>query len=350
MDNEVNDVPEDGEIIDYEPLPRPSVASVVSKCSFRSNNERGRSSDSSENSDSDSGRESRKRPKILKRSSARNKYNVWTSEVQASELMDEICNWEAGINNKVMDKSRAVESYYHFAENEEPKHSTESDNRKRHHGEVVDLRSKLGRKPSPDKDQTIHPRYLSELKVSLDDSVEDVTRDITLKLCEENEDLVLRVVTVLGTEKAIDLFNKTRNLEENGGMMVMNGSRRRTPGGVFLQLIKKDISVSKQQKNSIFIDDQKVGNKSKKSKAKSHQKKESEINTTLPADNVETECLTVLQNRKDLVVSKETHVSEGAMVMDNSEPQSTIGNDVDPRQMAVYDDIFDDNPCDVEFT
>ena len=37
---------------------------------------------------------------------------------------------------------------------------------------------------------------------------------------------------------ALDLFQQTRKIEGGGGMMIKNGSRRRTPGGLYLQLLR----------------------------------------------------------------------------------------------------------------
>ena len=49
---------------------------------------------------------------------------------------------------------------------------------------------------------------------------------------------MIGVVDLVGTEVALELFNKTQTIEKDGGMMIMNGERRRTPGGVFLHLLR----------------------------------------------------------------------------------------------------------------
>lgn len=48
----------------------------------------------------------------------------------------------------------------------------------------------------------------------------------------------------VGAEKAVALFESTRRIEASGGMMVADGSRRRTPGGVFVALLRADPNVS----------------------------------------------------------------------------------------------------------
>ena len=42
----------------------------------------------------------------------------------------------------------------------------------------------------------------------------------------------------MGRDVALDLFQQTRKIEGGGGMMIKNGSRRRTPGGLYLQLLR----------------------------------------------------------------------------------------------------------------
>ena len=65
----------------------------------------------------------------------------------------------------------------------------------------------------------------------------------------EPEDAVLaqldRVVWKLGRTQAYALYQETLEIEERGGMLVPDDSRRRTPGGVFFYLartkgVKKD--------------------------------------------------------------------------------------------------------------
>uniref|UniRef100_A0A183DJD6 Phosphorylated adapter RNA export protein n=1 Tax=Gongylonema pulchrum TaxID=637853 RepID=A0A183DJD6_9BILA len=51
------------------------------------------------------------------------------------------------------------------------------------------------------------------------------------------------VIHEIGREKALELFDETREIEVTGGMMVADGTRRRTPGGVFMTLFKTDPDV-----------------------------------------------------------------------------------------------------------
>jgi hypothetical protein len=50
------------------------------------------------------------------------------------------------------------------------------------------------------------------------------------------------VVRVLGEETAQKLLAETQEIEKNGGMMLPDGSRKRTPGGVFFFLARQKLS------------------------------------------------------------------------------------------------------------
>lgn len=74
-----------------------------------------------------------------------------------------------------------------------------------------------------------------------------------------------RVVDIIGKEEAIDFFQKTKKIEEDGGMLIMNGSRRRTPGGVYFWLVKNDKHIPQEKIREIFFyDHQKDGNEQTK--------------------------------------------------------------------------------------
>jgi hypothetical protein len=49
---------------------------------------------------------------------------------------------------------------------------------------------------------------------------------------------IMKVVDFLGREKAQQLLQETMTIEANGGMPTLDGTRRRSPGGVFLWLAK----------------------------------------------------------------------------------------------------------------
>src|SRR5512142_2087913 len=49
---------------------------------------------------------------------------------------------------------------------------------------------------------------------------------------------VARVVKQLGPEQALAFLHEALAIEESGGLMLPDGSRRRTPGGVFFYLVR----------------------------------------------------------------------------------------------------------------
>ncbi|XP_014255810.1 uncharacterized protein LOC106670211 [Cimex lectularius] len=84
----------------------------------------------------------------------------------------------------------------------------------------------------------------------------DDHNSIAAKLCEslqeENQDWIKNLLIYLGTEKVMELFEKTREKERNGGILVKDGSRRKTPGGVFISLLQEDKSVTNEVYKKIF--------------------------------------------------------------------------------------------------
>ena len=64
-------------------------------------------------------------------------------------------------------------------------------------------------------------------------------QELATRLYEPKKDLMIGVVDVVGLDVALDLFQKTRQIEAQGGMMIINNARRRTPGGVFLHLLRQ---------------------------------------------------------------------------------------------------------------
>ncbi len=117
-----------------------------------------------------------------------------------------------------------------------------------------------GRSSSPDEDSwdTMSipppgmPRNISDLNPIVVESLEQEMDDeegeedkaarlgdeLAAKLSEPKTDLMIGVVEMVGPEVCVELFKKTQDIESRGGMMIKNGERRRTPGGVFLQLLR----------------------------------------------------------------------------------------------------------------
>ncbi|XP_042367391.1 phosphorylated adapter RNA export protein [Plectropomus leopardus] len=116
----------------------------------------------------------------------------------------------------------------------------------------------------PRAEMDIKGRY----EITEDDPEDKVTDEIAHRLQEPKKDLIERVVKIIGTKKAIELLGETATLEEGGGVYTMDGSRRRTPGGVYLNLLKNTPSISKNQIRKIFFEEQQKESKNKKAAQK----------------------------------------------------------------------------------
>jgi len=61
-----------------------------------------------------------------------------------------------------------------------------------------------------------------------------------------------RVVGRLGADRARAFLTRTQEIEAAGGLMLPDGSRRRTPGGVFFHLVRADDNLSREDRLYIF--------------------------------------------------------------------------------------------------
>lgn len=128
--------------------------------------------------------------------------------------------------------------------------SKEEENGQGHLKRKRPVRDRLGNR--------VEMNYKGRYDITEEDSPEKVADEIAFRLQEPKKDLIARVVTILGNKKAIELLMETAEVEQNGGLFIMNGSRRRTPGGVFLNLLKNTPSISEEQIKDIFyIENQK---------------------------------------------------------------------------------------------
>uniref|UniRef100_U5EMS7 Phosphorylated adapter RNA export protein n=1 Tax=Corethrella appendiculata TaxID=1370023 RepID=U5EMS7_9DIPT len=253
------------------------------------------------------------------------KYKFWSATLQEDCLMENMRNCDVTQNYV---RNRAVESYDYSIKyringessanqlKRRQSNSSDSDsyckrfrasnntarnihNRERKNKSVkLRLGSRSDDSNSNDSCQ-LTPRYILDLNVPLDSENDDIATEIANKLCEEKNDLLLRVVKVLGKELPIKLFKETQKIESDGGMLIMNGMRRRTPGGVFLFLLKHNEEVSPEDKKLIFLDERKSVNSDKKrSKARQREEKVEELKKTLNKQVEE-----VIQTRKELLMS-----------------------------------------------
>src|SRR5262245_51758668 len=69
-------------------------------------------------------------------------------------------------------------------------------------------------------------------------------------LQEPNTDLLTKVLRTLGQDRCTAILADTLQCEANGGMLTKDGTRRRTPGGVFFQLVRE--RATKQERRLLF--------------------------------------------------------------------------------------------------
>ncbi|CAK9830686.1 Phosphorylated adapter RNA export protein [Anthophora retusa] len=275
---------EDGEVIDdevndietYTVLKRPhAVLNKEDHVKMGYSDESDDSADSESDTDSDSGRLKSKRPKLkLKRSknSSKNlgdqndKYKIWCTQLQEDSLTEDLVL--CGVTKK-RNQERSVESYnipHHYSFNgrwnmEHHNNNSSEDEKdcerrltnKRTNSDRSNVKLRLGKKRnSMDIDnQKGIARKIADLSTTAESTDADVATDITSKLSEKKDLLIRRIVDIIGKEKAIDFFQKTKKIEEGGGLLIMNGSRRRTAGEHVEQ--RKADAIARRQKAQELI-------------------------------------------------------------------------------------------------
>src|SRR3977135_4001816 len=69
-------------------------------------------------------------------------------------------------------------------------------------------------------------------------------------LQEPKRSLLMKVLRTLGVDRTTAILADTLTCEANGGMLTKDGTRRRTPGGVFFQLVRE--RATKQERWRLF--------------------------------------------------------------------------------------------------
>lgn len=72
-------------------------------------------------------------------------------------------------------------------------------------------------------------------------------KQISQELREYNTALIRRVVLELGEDVARQVLQEALEVEKQGGMQVLDGSRKRTPGGAFFRLVRKRCTPEQQR-------------------------------------------------------------------------------------------------------
>jgi phosphorylated adapter RNA export protein len=101
---------------------------------------------------------------------------------------------------------------------------------------------------------------------------EKITEQIATKLNEPKVDLMRKTVAVLGCDLAMKICNQVLDIESAGGMKTNDGKRRRSPGGVYLYLLKGDKRVTKEQVTNIFGQEKQGQEEKRKLKRKARRR------------------------------------------------------------------------------
>ncbi|XP_050299471.1 phosphorylated adapter RNA export protein [Anthonomus grandis grandis] len=274
---------EEGEIEDdneevgteYTPLPRPETYALDAphrrfpevSTKYSDSEEDLQSSDS--DSGSDCGVLKSKRAKKVKiskrplpqRQGLNKKYDIWSTRAQEDVLAETMINCDVTLK----DRTRDVESYdfslaMKFYEQEE--NTKQGTKRTRNDMKNGDF------KPAKRKESTGVPKEIPKLAVDCTNTLEEIAKDIADKLDEKRSDLILKTLEVMGAKSTIDVFEKTREVEREGGLPILNQSRRRTSGGVFLYFVRNHYHITPEQRNEIFGEDVQKYNKDKKRQRK----------------------------------------------------------------------------------
>ncbi|BHF63966.1 hypothetical protein SprV_0200696300 [Sparganum proliferum] len=184
-------------------------------------------------------------------SQKRARNTVWKSVVIESTLNEALTRTDVK-SATALSIERDVESY--FIEDAEPQPAPELEvdgsRRLSSYFHYFFLRkSAKDRLSTREYDKSI-PR--THLGVDFDSSGPEVVEAIAKCLNEDKIDIIDRVVETLGTKRALSFCYLAEDIENRGGFFVADGSRRRTPGGVFLTLIRRSDEVTKQEKKTIF--------------------------------------------------------------------------------------------------
>ncbi|KAI5629287.1 phosphorylated adapter RNA export protein [Silurus asotus] len=188
----------------------------------------------------------------------------------------------------------------------------------------------------PKSEMDIKGRY----EITENDPEDKVIDEIAHRLMEPKRDLIERVVKVIGTKKAIELLSETATIEQSGGLYTMDHSRRRTPGGVYLNLLKNTPSISLDQVKEIFFEENQKEYTSKKANKKAAKQRQKYLTAKKMKQAINT---LNLQEHDD--VSRETFASDTNEALESLEDG---GEDQPEPAMGTEDTPVVYNPIDLE--
>lgn len=88
-------------------------------------------------------------------------------------------------------------------------------------------------------------------------SFDDFCKEIAQRLKESKDNLIRQIVRVIGRQKAVGFLERVIEVQNNGGMKNEQFNGHKTPGGVFIHLVKHCEDFSKEEIKKIFKDEKK---------------------------------------------------------------------------------------------
>merc|ERR1711892_1129508 len=106
--------------------------------------------------------------------------------------------------------------------------------------------------PAPGKSRQIPDIAEENLIEGTDD---EFGQELAERLKEEKEDMIISLVKTVGRRVVWNFFKETQKIESSGGMVINNGARRRTAGGVMMHLLRKTEDEAIKDKVKKFFND-----------------------------------------------------------------------------------------------
>ncbi|XP_007897546.1 phosphorylated adapter RNA export protein [Callorhinchus milii] len=172
---------------------------------------------------------------------------------------------------KMMEKQEEEEESAELAKLEAELDEYVEEGKSTNHGAISHAYLKRKRPVKERLGERLEMEHKGRYEITEDDGSNKISEEIAYRLREPKADLIHRVVKSIGKRKAIELLMETSEVEQNGGILTMDGSRRRTPGGVYLNLLKNMPSITHDQIKEIFYDEnQKYNNRKAAKKRRRH--------------------------------------------------------------------------------
>lgn len=120
------------------------------------------------------------------------------------------------------------------------------------------------------------PRQIVDIaEISLvEGSDQDFGEEVAERLMEDKEEMIVDLVKAVGRRTVWQFFKETQKIEKKGGMVINNGARRRTAGGVMLHLFRKSEDPEIKEKVRMFFADSQKNDRRKILAAKKRKLKD----------------------------------------------------------------------------